>query len=116
MVSFGPGCFDREVVSKKPILISSAIQDVSFVHNGWIRGNTLFRGFTAAGKVKVWLNHHISVSNDEIRMGVRNPRTFSSFDHNDIVKIMLDDQDIRNITLEQFERLVSRHDAARYRD
>lgn len=108
MISFGEGVFDRQTVSSSPVLIDKVLNDISFTHAGWVRDNTLFRGFTDAGKVKVWINHHIGISNDEIRMGLRNPRLFSSFQHKDIIKIMLDDIDIRDFTVEQFESLVKK--------
>lgn len=105
-----PSCLGREKVSEKPILIGHLFKDVKFIHNGWIQGNTLYKGFFEHGKVKIWINHHVSLSHDEASMGLRHPHEFSSFSANKILKIVYKDVNIRDFTPEQLEGLVKKND------
>ncbi|WP_296210895.1 hypothetical protein [Psychrobacter sp. UBA3480] len=105
-----PSFLGKEKVSEKPILIGHLFKDVKFRHNGWVQGNTLYKGFFEHGKVKIWINRHISLSRDEISMGLRHPREFASFSANEILKIVYKDVNIRDFTIEQLEHLVKKND------
>ncbi len=89
-----------------PILITDKLNEVGFIHNGWVGRQTIFKGFLCGKKVKIWYRQNVPLTNIELALDFRDKHLFSSFDQHLISKIMINDVDVKDLTVEDFECVI----------